>query len=125
MKKINITFGILIGASMLLSACAQPAAAPAEAPAEEPAPAETEIVYEEQPYAENLPTAPTIDTPLVVAYETFSQKFSPFFGDTAYDIDVANLTQITLLTTDRVGGIIYNAIEGETVSLGFKYQVQP
>ena len=116
MKKINITFGILIGASMLLSACAQPAAAPAEAPAEEPAPAETEIVYEEQPYAENLPTAPTIDTPLVVAYETFSQKFSPFFGDTAYDIDVANLTQITLLTTDRVGGIIYNAIEGETVS---------
>ena len=116
MKKINITFSILIGASMLLSACAQPAAAPAEAPAEEPAPAETEIVYEEQPYAENLPTAPTIDTPLVVAYETFSQKFSPFFGDTAYDIDVANLTQITLLTTDRVGGIIYNAIEGETVS---------
>ena len=116
MRKINITFGILIGASMLLSACAQPAAVPTEAPAEEPAPAETEVVYEEQPYAENLPTAPTIDTPLVVAYETFSQKFSPFFGDTAYDIDVANLTQITLLTTDRVGGIIYNAIEGETVS---------
>ena len=67
---------------MLLSACAQPVEAPVEeaAPAEEAAPVETEVVYEEQPYGENLPTAPTIDTPLVVAYETFSQKFSPFFG---------------------------------------------
>ena len=63
MRKINITFGILIVASLLLSACAQPAEAPAEAPAEEAAPAETEVVYEEQPYGENLPTAPTIDTP--------------------------------------------------------------
>ena len=116
MRKINITFGILIVASLLLSACAQPAEAPAEAPAEEAAPAETEVVYEEQPYGENLPTAPTIDTPLVVAYEQFSQKFSPFYSDSAYDTDVAAMTQILLLTTDRVGGVIFNAIEGETVS---------
>jgi len=53
--------------------------------------------------------------PLVVAYEQFSQKFSPFYADTAYDMDVASLTQISLLTTDRTGGIIFNAIEGETV----------
>ena len=53
-------------------------------------------------------------TPLVVATSNLSQKFSPFFADTAYDQDVTSLTQISMMTTDRVGGIIYNGIEGET-----------
>ena len=92
-----------------------------ETPAEEEAEEaeveeEAEVVFEEQPFGENLPTASTIDTPLVVAYQDFSQKFSPFFADTGYDQDVAGMTQISLLTTDRQGGIIFNAIEGETVS---------
>ena len=81
-------------------------------------PTETEepgVTFEEEPYGENLPTEPTIDTPLVVAYDAFSQKFSPFFADTGYDQDVADMTQIAILTTDRVGGIVHNAIEGETV----------
>ncbi len=56
------------------------------------------------------------DVPLVVAYSTFSQKFSPFYADTAYDQDVAGMVGLGLMTTDRMGGIIYNAIEGETVS---------
>lgn len=86
-----------------------------EEPAEEVVePVEEAPVFEEQPFAENLPTEPTIDTPLVVAYQDFSQKFSPFFADTAYDVDVAGMTQIGMLTTDRVGGIVNNAIEGET-----------
>ena len=55
------------------------------------------------------------ETPLVVAYAQFSEKFSPFFGETAYDNDVAAMTQISLMTTDRMGGIVYNAIEGETI----------
>ena len=55
------------------------------------------------------------DVPLVVATSALSQKFSPFFADTAYDQDVVNLTQISMMTTDRVGGIIYNGIEGETI----------
>lgn len=54
-------------------------------------------------------------TPLVVGYSPFSEKFSPFFAQTAYDQDVVNLTHVKLLKTDRTGGIIYNAIEGETV----------
>lgn len=54
-------------------------------------------------------------TPLVVGYPTFSEKFSPFFSDTAYDQEVAALTQVGLLTTDRAGAIVYNAIEGETI----------
>ncbi len=53
-------------------------------------------------------------TPLVVGYAQFSQKFSPFFGETAYDMDATKMTQIGLLTTDRTGAIIFNAIEGET-----------
>ena len=55
------------------------------------------------------------DIPLVWATSTLSQKFSPYFADTAYDQDVVSMTQISMMTTDRVGGIIYNGIEGETI----------
>jgi peptide/nickel transport system substrate-binding protein len=58
---------------------------------------------------------PSNDTPLVVGYLAFSEKFSPFFADTGYDMDVTEFTGVGLLTTDRTGAIIYNAIEGETV----------
>ncbi len=58
---------------------------------------------------------PVPDIPLVVAYSPFSQKFSPFYADTAYDQDVAGMVGLGLMTTDRMGGIIYNAINGETV----------
>ena len=57
----------------------------------------------------------TADIPLVWATSTLSQKFSPYFADTGYDQDVVNMTQISMMTTDRVGGIIYNGIEGETI----------
>ncbi len=53
------------------------------------------------------------DTPLVVACGSFSGKFSPFAADTSNDQDVVSMTQISLLTTDRTGGIILNGIEGE------------
>ena len=59
--------------------------------------------------------AASADIPLVVATSTLSQKFSPYFADTAYDQDVVSMTQIGMMTTDRVGGIIYNGIEGETI----------
>ena len=58
----------------------------------------------------------TSDMPLVVATRTLSEKFSPYFADTAYDQDVVGMTQVGMMTTDRVGGIIYNGIEGETRS---------
>jgi peptide/nickel transport system substrate-binding protein len=56
------------------------------------------------------------DIPLVVAQSTLSQKFSPFFADTGYDQEVVDMTQLYMMTTDRVGGIIYKGIEGETVA---------
>ena len=75
------------------------------APAESSAPAES---------AE--PASGNSDTPLVVGYSPFSSKFSPFFAETAYDQDVASMTAISLLTSDRTGAIVYNGIEGETIN---------
>ena len=75
------------------------------APAESGAPAES---------AE--PASGNSDTPLVVGYSPFSSKFSPFFAESAYDQDVASMTAISLLTSDRTGAIIYNGIEGETIN---------
>ena len=60
-------------------------------------------------------TAEVNTVPLVVAEGEFSEKFSPFFSDTVYDTNVQEMTQLVMMTTDRVGGIVYNAIEGETI----------
>lgn len=54
-------------------------------------------------------------TPLVVGYAYFNSKFSSFFAETAYDQDVAAMTQIGLLSSDRMGAIIYKGIRGETI----------
>ena len=50
---------------------------------------------------------------LVVGYDQFSSKFSPFFADTSYDQDVVGMTQLGLITSDREGNLILNGIEGE------------
>ena len=55
-------------------------------------------------------------TPLVVGYSNFNSKFSPFFAETAYDQDVATMTQLGLLASDRTGAIVYKGIEGETIA---------
>ncbi len=52
---------------------------------------------------------------LVVGYDLFSNKFSPFFSETAYDQDVWTLTQIGLIASDRQGAIVYKGIDGETI----------
>ena len=56
------------------------------------------------------------ETPLVYGTNTLSQRFSPFFAQTAYDRDLVDLTQVSLLTTDRTGAPVYNSIEGETIA---------
>ncbi len=56
------------------------------------------------------------NTPLVVGYSPFSEKFSPFFSETAYDQDVWAMTQISLLSSDRQGAVIQKGIEGETIN---------
>ncbi len=54
-------------------------------------------------------------TPLVVGYAPFNSKFSPFFSETAYDQDVAAMTQLGLLSNDRTGAIVYKGINGEVI----------
>ena len=54
------------------------------------------------------------NTPLVVGYAAFNEKFSPFFSETEYDQDVWVMTSLGLLNSDRQGQIIMNGIEGET-----------
>ncbi len=73
-----------------------------ETPVETEAPPEE--VEEEEPTEE-----PASDTPLVVGYNQFSQKFSPYYADTAYDRDVADMTQVALITNDRAGELMLNA----------------
>ena len=55
------------------------------------------------------------DTPLVVGYSPFNSKFSPFFSETAYDMEAMDLTQVALLPSDRTGAVLLNSMEGETV----------
>ncbi len=71
---------------------------------------------EDKPPVEDPVVEPEKTTPLVVGYNSFSSKFSPFFSETAYDADAAGITQIGLLNSDRTGAIIYKGIKGETIN---------
>ncbi len=55
-----------------------------------------------------------VETTLRVACSSLNGKFSPFFAETAYDKEVQSLTQALLLTSDRVGAVVLDGIEGET-----------
>lgn len=56
----------------------------------------------------------SINPVLVVGVSPIGDKFSPFFAGTESDSDVVSMTQLSVLTTDRRGGIVSNAIAGET-----------
>ena len=61
-------------------------------------------------------TASGSDTPLVIANDAMSEKFSPFFVESVPDQNIVDVTQISLVYNDRSGEFIYNGIEGETTS---------
>ena len=111
MKKYLALVLALIMCVGLLSGCGQ-----AAAPAAEATKAETAAEPAAEAAAEAEPAETDADTPLVVGYSPFNEKFSPFFSETAYDQDVWAMTQIPLLTSDRQGAIIMNGIEGETIN---------
>ena len=124
MQNLKRILAVLVVLVMVLSVVACTGTTPVtpdepDKPVENPTDAPVEPDTPDQPTdAPVEPDQPVYDnpTPLVVAYSPFSQKFSPYYADTAYDQDVVGMTQLGLMTTDRMGGIIYNAIEGETVS---------
>ncbi len=74
--------------------------------------ASTEAVTE----AASAATEATDGQTLVASTNHFEAKFSPFFAASSEDQNVVDLTQLTLVTTDRVGAVVENAIEGETRS---------
>lgn len=53
---------------------------------------------------------------LVVSASGFENKFSPFFGQSADDMDVSDMTQLYMMYVDRVSNPVLNGIEGETRS---------
>ena len=93
-------FGSILTACVLASAFALTACG---GPAEE---------SESQSGGGNEPAA-TAKGILSVGYSNFNEKFSPFFAETAYDQDVATMTQVSLLASDRVGAVVEKSKTGE------------
>ena len=111
MKKKAI-FKILILVLALAMAAAAASCRPAETtPATTTAPTTTEAPKEVLPDVPanrfNARTTPRTGNnatmPLVVSTGTLDGKFSPFFATSAYDVNVASLTQIGLLHYDKYG----------------------
>lgn len=57
---------------------------------------------------------------LIIGYTEFNEKFSPFYGETGYDIDVFEFVLGTITTLDRQGNMVMNGIKGETLPYGDK-----
>lgn len=51
---------------------------------------------------------------LVVGYDAFYAKFSPFFASYVPDQDVADFVSVTLLAHDREGNVVWKGIDGTT-----------
>ena len=119
MKKAKVLLALLLTMVMVfsvaLTGCANNSGSKEEAEeeaTEEEAAEEGEA--EEAAEPEEREVAEDGSMPMVAGYSNFSEKFSPFFAESAYDQDVQALTQVTLLGTDRQGDIVYKGIEGET-----------
>ena len=65
---------------------------------------------------EGVETSASNDGTLVAAATGFESKFSPFFAANADDQRVTDMTQVYLLTVDRVSNPVLSGIEGETRS---------
>ena len=112
MKRSTKILSLILALALCIGMFAGCGNEPAEQPDDKPQ-ADTPATLDTP--AVDTPAAPVEnDTPLVVGYAPFSSKFSPFFAATAYDQDVASMTQVGLLTSDRTGAMILKGLEGET-----------
>ena len=128
MKKAKVLVALLLIFTMIftvaLTGCSKPEEKPEETPADETeAEAEGEGEAEaegegeaEEAQPEEREKGADGSTPMVVGYSNFSAKFSPFFAESAYDRDVADMTQIYLLSGDRTGAIVTEGIAGQTIA---------
>lgn len=123
MKRRDITriLALVLAAAMCicLSACSSKGGAETTAVSTTAAPettaATTKSTTKAAPTATTTTTTekPKSNAPLVVAYSTFFEQFSPFTADSECDAAVVSMTQLSLMTNDRSGAVVYNAIEGE------------
>lgn len=60
------------------------------------------------------------ETPLVVGFDPFSEKFSPFFCNSVPDRQAETITQLRIATMDRTGALVANAKDGETIAYNGK-----
>ena len=84
-------------------------------PSTNPSASATPSASPEPSQSPSPPPAPAVEQTLVVGYNDFSQKFSPFFAKSVSDNDATALTQLTLFGNDRAGNVILNGIKGETI----------
>ena len=63
----------------------------------------TEAATEGATEAATTETASNSDTPLVIAHDDVSEKFSPFFVESVPDQNIVDVTQISLVYNDRSG----------------------
>ena len=103
-KLLSLALAIVMVAG-ILAGCG------AKEPAATEAPAATEGAAAAAPEA---PASTGADTS-VYANDYMSEKFSPFFADTAYDQEAVGLTQISLLTSDREGNVVLQGMEGQVI----------
>ncbi|MGN1148277.1 MAG: ABC transporter substrate-binding protein [Lachnospiraceae bacterium] len=109
MRKLALAMAAVMVAGSL-TACGDTTDAPAETTPS------TETTTADTTEATTTETAGNEDNnTLVVGMDYFSSKFSTFFSKTSYDTNVADMTTVYLLTTDRGGAVVMNGIEGETV----------
>ena len=113
MKNKSKLLALLLAVCMcvgLLAGCGDNAAsAGSAAPASAPEAAGSDA-------AEGVETSASNDGTLVAAASGFESKFSPFFAANVDDQMISNMTQVYLLTVDRVSNPVLSGIEGETRS---------
>lgn len=113
MKNAKKAFAMLLALTMsagLLTGCGDTAQAPAETTSVEESEASSEST------TESAEAQTGEEKTLVAAATGYENKFSPFFASNVDDVNVTDLVVLSMVTTDRVGAIVENAIEGETRS---------
>ena len=114
MKNKSKLLALLLAVCMcvgLLAGCGDNAASTGSA-----APASAPEAATGSDATEGVETSASNDGTLVAAASGFESKFSPFFAANVDDQMISNMTQVYLLTVDRVSNPVLSGIEGETRS---------
>jgi len=93
----------IVGCDVAGEGTPAPTVAPTVAPTEAPVVVLPDVPADRYDATATPRTGNNATTPLVISTYTLDGKFSPFFATSAYDVDVAGMTQIGLLHYDKDG----------------------